>query len=269
MTSEDREMCSDEVLDLFAFIFDKDYSKHLIRNLIALVLNGVLGGQSRPLTDPRSMRVRELAHSMYDDLCQVLPTLTSVKDDLAMEMAVEIRVAIRTHFGRMPELIVSKMKKIGRAPSTIPEQDAEQDDIELPEDTDEEQDDTESGEDDNKLPSECQPVFCPTAGFSDTFKLSSETAVIALLWGTGNTPTRRIMDTVCKRKEAQEMADDKYGKLFHWLFIGDRDKIAGNPGKVQTSYGKRTTTTEQTSKRASHTFFKLKLHVTKWFEYLA
>ncbi|KAG0283858.1 hypothetical protein BGZ98_006153, partial [Dissophora globulifera] len=230
-SSEDREMSSDDELDLLDFILDKVHGTNLIRNLIALVLNGVLGSQGRPLTDPTSIRVRELAQSMYDDLCEVLPDLTPVKDDLAMalsipqaEMAVEIRAAIRTHFGRMPELIVSKMKKIGRAPSTIPELDAEQDDDELAEDTDEEQDDTESGEDDkyrfppghilkwwsylSKLPSEVQPVFCPTAGFSDTFKLFSENAVIALLWGTGNTPTRRIMDTVCKKKEAQKMSDD-------------------------------------------------------------
>src|ERR1700677_1997281 len=177
------------------------------------------------------------------------------------------------------------MRKIGRDPSTIPELDAEQDDDELAEGADEEQEDTERGEDDkyrfprghimkwwshlSQLPSEIQPVLCPTAGFSDTFKLLSEVAVIALLWGTANTPTRRIMDTVCLKKDAQAMADNTYGELFHLLFIGDKVEIAGNYGKVQTTYGKRTTTMARTSTRASHTVSKLKTHVNNWFAYLA
>ena len=148
-------------------------------------------------------------------------------------------------------ILLYQMKKLGRNPDDIPDPGTAEDD----DDSDEEQQEKYKFKQGHilwwahfkNLPEEVRPVFTPTSGFRDTFMLLSESALIRILWGDGRKkyyPKRSTMDTICSRKEAENLAQSHYGGFLHKLLIGDRDEIRLNPRKRQTSYGRQTVTME-------------------------
>ncbi|KAF9921380.1 hypothetical protein BGZ65_010399, partial [Modicella reniformis] len=93
-----------EAGDSLDVILDKTHGDTLVRNLITLILNCA-----------KAIQARALARSIYDDMCKELPDLKPFKgsQDIPLsipqsELAREILSALRTHFGRLPETIVSK-----------------------------------------------------------------------------------------------------------------------------------------------------------------
>lgn len=61
------------------------------------------------------------------------------------------------------------------------------------------------------------------------------------------------MERVCSRGEAVDMAKNRYGELFHKLFVGNADNILSNPNKKQTCYGRTTTTMNRISSSTPQT----------------
>ncbi|KAF9967421.1 hypothetical protein BGZ65_013044, partial [Modicella reniformis] len=97
-----------------------------------------------------TIQAQELAQSAYDNLRRILPDLQPTKGSLKIPLgtpqqalAVEIHSAIRTHFARIPEVIVSKMKKIGWQDGVIPQLKSDQ-----PDDEDDDQELSDADEDD-------------------------------------------------------------------------------------------------------------------------
>ncbi|KAF9962823.1 hypothetical protein BGZ65_007773 [Modicella reniformis] len=255
-------------LDPLDLILDPTHGTTIVRNLIALVMNGGRdgGGGTTPKA-PQAVAAKEIAKNIYQELCLVLPGLGAVNpEDIPlgvprMEMAVNIHSAILTHFRRLPGLIISKMKKIGRSPETVPTLGADDDDPD-----DEEDSKFAAGHISTwwqhimSLPPEVRPAFTPTAGFGDTFMLFSESALIPILWGgsekkINSHPTRSILEAkVCTRKEAEDLAKSNYGELLRRLFVGDRTTIRNDPSKRQTSYGRQATTMRYLATKAPNAF---------------
>ena len=112
--SEHSEQSQRDPLDL---ILDQAHGTTLVRNLFALVLNGKVDARGKPAKDPAAMQARELAKSIYIGFCDVLQGLKPIKDSVGLlslskvqaEIAKEMQCAIRTHFNRLPGLIVSKV----------------------------------------------------------------------------------------------------------------------------------------------------------------
>ncbi|KAI8363131.1 hypothetical protein B0O80DRAFT_420925 [Mortierella sp. GBAus27b] len=262
-------------LDLF---LNKQHGQTLIRNLISLILNGKING-GRSSKDPCGIQARQEAQQIYRELELVFSGVIplNVKDDrmcLATaigEMAAKIFTSIRVHFGRLPELISTRMLKIGCGQDSLtditiepPSTGKSEASIGKIMDVSEiDQVDTEEAEADRykfdpghvmecwsqyiRLPLELRPVFVPTAGFRDTFQQLSERDLIPLLWGDKRSkivpPTKSIMDShVCSREEAETAEQSHYGDLVRKLFIGDKENIRDDRKKRQTSYGKRSTT---------------------------
>lgn len=104
-------------MDPLDLLLHKDHGVTIIRNLIGIVMRGqverTMGG-----TTPKSelaIMACETAGDMYRKICLVLPNLgPSNPENLPlgvplMEMAVNVHSAIRTHFRRLPELVVNKV----------------------------------------------------------------------------------------------------------------------------------------------------------------
>lgn len=183
------------------------------------------------------------------------------------------------------------MKKLGWHPDVIPQLDSDEDDTAEgnQEDIDPESEDDpgETGDTGYKgkftsghiktwwtqyqrLPPEVRPVFCPTVKFSSSFPMLSEKDIVSILW---HKSCRRIKEAlelkVCSRDAAADMADNRYGELFHKLFIGDRDEIRTNLSKAQTSYGKRCSTMSRiSSSHTTHEADALRSYLLRWFTYL-
>jgi hypothetical protein len=99
-------------------LLDKKHGYTIVRNLVALVLNGAIDNRGRPTRDPEAIRARSSAQSIYDDLCNELPELKPMKGSCKiplsipqMELAREIHCNLRIHYGRLPETIVTKVTK--------------------------------------------------------------------------------------------------------------------------------------------------------------
>lgn len=184
------------------------------------------------------------------------------------------------------------MKACGFPEDTLPEISEEESDDTSGEENTTQDDDDDDEEDDNgevltdgyiikwwleycRLPSSNQPVFCPVAGFKDSFLLFSEEALLNLLWGgrpnSKTHPTRVIMDKWMVKETAARLVKENYGSLFHKLFIGEPATVAAKPGVRQTRYGRRTTTMGQVSKVSEgHAEFQLthlREHVDLLFAY--
>jgi hypothetical protein len=106
-----------------------------------------------------------------------------------------------------------------------------------------------------KLPPEVRPVFVSNAGYRDTFQAMSESTLLGILWGDGNSddshPTKSIMERhVFSFDDAAEAAKKNYGHIMFNLFVGKRDDIRKDSTKHQTSFGKRTNTMETLSSKA-------------------
>ncbi|KAK3825871.1 MAG: hypothetical protein J3Q66DRAFT_365588 [Benniella sp.] len=236
-------------------LLDSSHGTTIIRNLLSIALGD---SGHHDTEDPQAQEAQRIGKDMYHHLKSVLPDLQHVNPDAiplgiaVMDLAKEMHTSILTHFRRLPGVIVGKMKKLGRNPDDIPDPGTAEDDN----DSDEEQLKKYRFEHGHilawwahfkNLPEEVRPVFTPTSGFRDTFMLLSESALIRILWGDGRKkyyPTRSIMETICSRKEAEDLAQSHYGEFLHKLFIGDRDKIRLDPRKRQTSYGRQTVTME-------------------------
>ncbi|KAK3814455.1 MAG: hypothetical protein J3Q66DRAFT_37783 [Benniella sp.] len=241
-------------------LLDRQHGETVIRNLIALVLNGKIDGRGRKPTHPEATQARELAQSVYESMKKLYqdhtsqdwkPTNSTAKLPLSIpqgELAREMHTAIRTHFARLPGVVVAKMEKLGfkDIPQLKPElQRVADDQKEEPEviiDTEDKDKAIKFDKDHiktwwdqfQKLPSSSRPIFCPSSGYGSAFALLSETAVISILWNVRQ--IKRIMEKVCSREDADDMAKHRYGEFFHTLFVGDPDM------KGQTSYGRTTTT---------------------------
>lgn len=100
-------------------------------------------------------------------------------------------------------------------------------------------------------PPEVRPSFCPSSSFKSAFTLISEEALVAIIWDRDS--VGRIMERVCSRGEAVDMAKNRYGELFHKLFVGNADNILSNPNKKQTCYGRTTTTMNRISSSTPQT----------------
>ncbi|KAF9947431.1 hypothetical protein BGZ65_008814, partial [Modicella reniformis] len=175
------------------------------------------------------------------------------------QLAAEIHSTVRTHFTKLPRTIVTKMKKLGWHPDDIPQLESDEG---SQEDTEPEGEDGpgETGDTEYKgkftpghvkswwcqylrLPSEVRPIFCPTASFTSSFALLSESDIVSILWHNSCRSIKETLESkVCSRNAAGDMAKNQYGELFHKLFIGDRNSIRDNLSKAQTSYGKRCST---------------------------
>ncbi|KAG0195296.1 hypothetical protein BGX31_006455, partial [Mortierella sp. GBA43] len=121
----------------------------VVRNLVALVLNGHSDSKKSPTSNQESIRSQELAQLTYDNLRGILTDLQAVKGSSTIPLghpqqalAVEIHSALRTHFARIPEIIVSKMKKIGWQDEVIPQLESDHLDDEDDEDMDMDEYDT-------------------------------------------------------------------------------------------------------------------------------
>ncbi|KAF9357678.1 hypothetical protein BGX26_003308 [Mortierella sp. AD094] len=185
------------------------------------------------------------------------------------------------------------MSKIGRDPTMIPELTHIIPNADMgnqPNESEAEDGDDKAEDDDNKytfsaghvqhrwshfhsLPTEGRPVFCPTAGFEDTFALFSENALVAILWGDDRkhaNPARQVLEyAICSRQEAWDLAKNQYGELLQRLFIGDSETIKNDSTKRQTSYGKRTTTMAEFS-RVTHEIYSveaLQVYAERLFAY--
>lgn len=102
-------------------LLDRQHGETIVRNVIALVLNGRIDGRGRKATHPEAVQAREVAQSVYDDMKRLyrdqtsedwVPTNSSAKLHLSIpqgELAHEIHTAIRTHFARLPGVIVAKV----------------------------------------------------------------------------------------------------------------------------------------------------------------
>lgn len=116
-TSTSESDSSTSPMDPLDLLLDKKHGKTLIRNLSSLVINGSIG-QGRASDDPSGQLARELAKQIYSDMGSAFPgvmplsTMVSGKMSLAVpngDMAVNIHTSIRVHFGRLPELITTKV----------------------------------------------------------------------------------------------------------------------------------------------------------------
>lgn len=103
-------------IDPLDLILSKQDGETVIRNLIALMLNGKIAGGRPPKKDSKASRARTLAQSIYNDMRTVLPDLNPVKGSLNIplsipqsELAREIHTSLRTHFSRLPETIISRV----------------------------------------------------------------------------------------------------------------------------------------------------------------
>lgn len=123
-----------------------------------------------------------------------------------------------------------------------------------------------------ELPVEFRPVFCPTTGFGDVFHKFEEKALKHLLWGKGaNNPTKSFLEKkICTAQEADQLVKNNYGELLRRLFIGNPDSIRKDCKKRQTTYGKRTTTISELTKKAPDTFgvAPMRRYLSEKFEYL-
>ncbi|KAF9937221.1 hypothetical protein BGZ65_001686 [Modicella reniformis] len=123
-----------------------------------------------------------------------------------------------------------------------------------------------------KLKPSNRPVFFPRPGFGDSFMLFSEHAFIDILWGgrKGNKdhPTRQIMDTFLPKAEALELANSQYGELFRRLFIGDPATIRERKDCNQTMYGRKATTMQQLHNNGELENEKVKEYVARRSQYL-
>jgi len=223
-------------------LLDSSHGTTIIRNLLSSAL-GDSGGHEAE--DPQAQEAQRIGKDMYHQLKSVLPYLQHANPEAiplgiaVMDLAKEMHTSILTYFRRLPGVIVGKvtnppqgasecpskgiltdpillyqMKKLGRNPDGIPDPGTAEDD----DDSDEEQQEKHKFKQGHilawwahfkNLPEEVRPVFTPTSGFRDTFMLLSESALIRILWGDGRKkyyPTRSTMETICSRKEAEDLA---------------------------------------------------------------
>lgn len=97
-------------------ILDREHGATVVRNLVALVLNGSAEPGKGAKIDQETIRAQELAQSVYDNLREVLLDLKAMKGPSKVPLGIpqqalaqEIHAAIRTHFARLPEVIVSRV----------------------------------------------------------------------------------------------------------------------------------------------------------------
>jgi len=102
-------------------LLDRQHGETVIRNMIALVLNGKIDGRGRTPTHPEAIQARELARSVYESMKKLYhdhtleywkPTNGTAKLPLSIpqgELAREMHTAIRTHFARLPGVVVAKV----------------------------------------------------------------------------------------------------------------------------------------------------------------
>jgi hypothetical protein len=102
--------------DPLDIILDRKHGATVVRNLVALVLNGHVESKKSHTSNQESIRSQELAQSTYDNLRGILTDLQAVKGSSTIPLghpqqalAVEIHSALRTHFTRIPEIVVSKV----------------------------------------------------------------------------------------------------------------------------------------------------------------
>ncbi|KAG0200674.1 hypothetical protein BGX31_003999, partial [Mortierella sp. GBA43] len=179
-------------MDPLDLILHKQHGETLVRNLLALVLYGSISGCG-PRSTGIALQARKLAKDIYDDLKEIIPDLNPTNPNnlplgiVKADLAVNIRMAIREHFGRLPVLITKKLVKIGSTDVPQLEYTDKDGDGEDNEDTDDiliEESKLRFKTGHVKqwwkyyisLPAELRPVFCPTANLKDTFNLFQETA---------------------------------------------------------------------------------------------
>ncbi|KAI1292715.1 hypothetical protein EDD11_008605, partial [Mortierella claussenii] len=116
------------------------------------------------------------------------------------------------------------------------------------------------------LPLDIRSALCPTAGFTDTLQLFSETAYVDLLWDASSPVKAALENIVCTRTEALSYANNNYGGLFLILFIDDIDLIRNRPHKHQAGYGKTTTTMSSLAAHSpsNHGLRALERNVDDW-----
>jgi len=97
-------------------LLNPTHGKTLIRNLGSLIVNGSID-QGRVANDPPGRQARELAKQIYGKLKKdvTLPLKNMVDGKMSVsvpnaEMAVNIYTAIGVHFGRLPEVITTRVR---------------------------------------------------------------------------------------------------------------------------------------------------------------
>ncbi|KAF9346526.1 hypothetical protein BGX34_003829 [Mortierella sp. NVP85] len=102
-------------MDPLDILLDRQHGKTLVRNLIACFLNGSVSIKGKKPTDTS----QGSCHRNYNGmkiLLPGLPRLNSPNLPLSIpqeDLSVNIHTAIREQFGRLPLLIVDKLKKLG------------------------------------------------------------------------------------------------------------------------------------------------------------
>jgi hypothetical protein len=98
-------------------LLDKKHGRTLVRNLGALIMKGRID-RGRGSKDPCGQKARALAKSIYEDLNQAVPGVLPLDPEAYETMhlgvpnadiCVNVHTAIRTHFGRIPELVTTKV----------------------------------------------------------------------------------------------------------------------------------------------------------------
>jgi len=105
----------DKGMDPLDILLNGKHGETLVRNLIACFLNGSVSKRGAQPTGT-ALQVRRLATDIYDDMKRLLPDLNRLNTTnmpLSIpqgDMAANIHSAIRLHFGRLPMLIIGKVR---------------------------------------------------------------------------------------------------------------------------------------------------------------
>jgi hypothetical protein len=97
-------------------ILDRAHGTTVVRNLVTLLMNGGdISHGGAVAKAPEAIDAQQIAKEIHKELCLVFPDLEAVNPKSMplgvplMELAVNIHSAIRTHFHRLPGLIVNKV----------------------------------------------------------------------------------------------------------------------------------------------------------------
>ncbi|KAK3817207.1 MAG: hypothetical protein J3Q66DRAFT_369071 [Benniella sp.] len=107
-------------------ILHKSHGETIVRNLIALILNGSIDKRGKTATNPVAIQARSIAESVFEELKNIFPGFEPIKGSCKIHlstpqdrMAKEVHGTLRQHFATLPQTIVSTMK-IEMDPGDIP-----------------------------------------------------------------------------------------------------------------------------------------------------
>lgn len=110
-----------EATRVLEIILHKSHGETIVRNLISLILNGSISERGRPTTDPVAIQARTIAESVFGELKVIYPGFEPIKGSCKIplsipqgQMAKEVHGALRLHFAKLPQTIVTKVTEVFR-----------------------------------------------------------------------------------------------------------------------------------------------------------